>query len=116
MIFLLDYTFTLCQWNQKKRIRVNRLPIHRRFAGSPDANIRHIIHRSLCSVVPDIEDNTMKLFGKKAQPKKEEPKTQEAVLTLYPCRKDGKAVPDIACRLFAEVMDKIFYTDEDAVQ
>ena len=58
----------------------------------------------------------MKLFGKKAQPKKEEPKTQEAVLTLYACRKDGKAVPDIACRLFAEVTDKIFYTDEDEFQ
>ena len=58
----------------------------------------------------------MKLFGKKAQPKKEEPKTQEAVLTLYACRKDGKAVPDIACRLFADVMDKIFYTDEDEFQ
>lgn len=54
----------------------------------------------------------MKLFGKKAQPKKEEP----AVLTLYACRKDGKAVPDIACRLFADVMDKIFYTDEDEFQ
>ena len=58
----------------------------------------------------------MKLFGKKAQPKKEEPKTQEAVLTLYACRKDGKAVPDIACRLFADVMDRIFYTDEDEFQ
>ena len=58
----------------------------------------------------------MKLFGKRAQPKKEEPKTQEAVLTLYACRKDGKAVPDIACRLFADVMDRIFYTDEDEFQ
>ena len=38
------------------------------------------------------------------------------VLTLYACRKDGKAVPDIACRLFAEVTDKIFYTDEDEFQ
>lgn len=58
----------------------------------------------------------MKLFGKKAQPKKEEPKMQEAVLTLYACRKDGKAVPDTACRLFDEVMDKIFYMDEDEFQ
>lgn len=58
----------------------------------------------------------MKLFGKKAQPKKEEPKTQEAVLTLYACRKDGKAVPDTACRLFDEVLDKIFYMDEDEFQ
>ena len=59
------------------------------------------------------KDNTMKLFGKKAQPKKEEPKMQEAVLTLYACRKDVKTVPDLACRLFSEVMDKILYTDED---
>ena len=51
----------------------------------------------------------MKLFGKKAQPKKEEPKTQEAVLTLYACRKDGKAVPDIACRLLAEDGQDLLY-------
>lgn len=52
MIFPLDYMFTLCQWNQKKKIRVNRLPVRRR---PPDAKIRNMIQRSLRSVVPDIE-------------------------------------------------------------
>lgn len=77
----------------------------------------------------------MRLFGKKNQPKKEaekepvqeqrrekgrerkqEQENQEAVLTLYACRKDGAAVSDCAGRQFSWVLDQIFYTAEDEFQ
>lgn len=84
----------------------------------------------------------MKLFGKKSQLKEEEGKkkeerrqekkreknqeknqekkqdqeNQEAVLTLYACRRDGKMVPESASRHFSWIMDEILYTDEDEFQ
>lgn len=68
----------------------------------------------------------MKLFGRKKKEsekkaekeaeKRMQSEPQEAVLTLYACRKDGEEVPEIAKECFSEVMDRIFYTDEQEFQ
>ena len=63
----------------------------------------------------------MGLFNWKNKRKKEKEKPgkkemKEAVLTLYACRKDGEAVPGIAKDLFSQVMERIFFTDEQEFQ
>lgn len=63
----------------------------------------------------------MGLFNWKNKRKKEKEKPgkkemKEAVLTLYACRKDGDAVPEIAKDLFSQVMERIFFTDEQEFQ
>lgn len=57
----------------------------------------------------------MKFFSKKDKQKKEEPELQEVVLTLYACRnaKDTEAVSEAAKNLFSDMMENIYYTDEN---
>ncbi len=58
----------------------------------------------------------MKWFGKKNKKEKQEPVMQEAVLTLYACRKDndsGATIVETAKRLFSDKMEQIILTDEE---
>lgn len=55
----------------------------------------------------------MKLFGRKNKKENENEAPKDAVLTLYACRKDGSAAAEIARRQFADVMERLFYPDEN---
>lgn len=58
----------------------------------------------------------MRLFGRKNKEGKEKTqnqKLQEAVLTLYACRKGTEAVPEAAKQVFSDMMERIVFPDKN---